>query len=139
MAAFDVLRLPWELYKIYFRFWQHFPWGRQFFIYYCSHAWLALKTSFFPLAMAYYIKSLKNIRVCVYIYLILCSSISFIYCFKLFILYWGIVNPQTMLWWFQVTVTGTQPYIYRYPFSPKFPSQLGRASNIFWKPLLLLL
>ena len=31
----------------------------------------------------------------------------------------------TMLWWFQVDSKGTQPYIYKHPFSPKLPSKLG--------------
>ena len=37
---------------------------------------------------------------------------------KLFILYWGTANQQTMLWQFQVDSEGTQSYIYSPPNSP---------------------
>ena len=39
--------------------------------------------------------------------------------------YWGIASEKTMLWWFQVDRKDTQPHIYMYAFSPKWPFHPG--------------
>ena len=38
---------------------------------------------------------------------------------------WGRASEKTMLWWFQVDRKDTQPHIYMYPFSPKWPFHPG--------------